>query len=83
MQRNQAKQVSQATNNIINMRQQYVIYDVLALNSNNVVIDNNMFNVQLQYDINQALDPESWDSNFHVISLYGSMKYLVSDIKNI
>ena len=66
-----------------NMGQQHVIYDTLALNSNNVVIDNNMFNIQLQYDINQTLDPESWDSNFHAISLYGSMKHLVSNIKNI
>ena len=47
MQRNQAKQVSEATNNMNNMRQQHVIHDALALNSNNVVIDNNMFNVQL------------------------------------
>ena len=47
MQRNQAKQVSEATNNMNNMRQQHVIRDALALNSNNVVIDNNMFNVQL------------------------------------
>ena len=83
MQRNQTKQVSEATNNMNNMGQQHVIHDALALNSNNMVIDNNMFNVQLQYNINQALDPESWNSNFHAISLYGSMKHLVSDIKNI
>jgi len=42
-----------------------------------------MFNIQLNYDINQALDPELWDSNFQAISLHRSMEYLVSDIKNI
>jgi len=37
----------------------------------------------LNYNINQALDPESWDSNFHAILLHSSMKQLVLDIKNI
>jgi len=26
--------------------------------------DNNVFNVQLNYNINQALDSKSWDGNF-------------------
>ena len=42
-----------------------------------------MFNIQLNYDINQTLDPESWNGNFQAISLYESMEYLASDIKNI
>ena len=42
-----------------------------------------MFNVQLNYNINQALDLEEWDGDFHVISLHGSMEHLVSDVKNI
>ena len=42
-----------------------------------------MVNIQLNYDINQALDVKSWDSKFHAISLHGSMKYLVFDVKNI
>jgi len=42
-----------------------------------------VFNVQLNYDIDQALDPESWDSKFCAVSLHGSMEHLVSDIKNI
>ena len=42
-----------------------------------------MFNVQLPYNINQALDPESWDSNFRAISIHGSMEHLASDISNI
>jgi len=42
-----------------------------------------VFNIQLNYDINQTLDPESWNGNFQAISLYESMEYLASDIKNI
>ena len=45
--------------------------------------DNNVFNIQLNYDINQARDPESWDGNFQAILLYSSLEYLASDIKNI
>jgi len=56
--------------------------DAPALN-NNVADNNNVFNIQLQYDINQALVSESWDGNFWTILLYGSMEYLASDIKNI
>ena len=44
---------------------------------------NNMFNIQLSYDINQALDSESWNGNFHAISLHRSMEHLILDIKNI
>ena len=43
----------------------------------------NVFNVQLLYDVNQALDPESWDGNFRTISIYSSMEHLASDISNI
>ena len=42
-----------------------------------------MFNIQLNYNINQALDSESWDSNFQAILLYRLMKHLVPNIKNI
>jgi len=40
-------------------------------------------NVQLSYNINQALNPKSWDGDFHTISLHGSMEHLMSDIKII
>ena len=33
--------------------------------------------------VTQALDPDSWDSNFHVVSLYESMEHLASDALNI
>jgi len=42
-----------------------------------------MFKVQLNYDIDQALDLESWDGDFYAVSLYRFMKHLVSDVKNI
>jgi len=42
-----------------------------------------MVNVQLSYNINQALEPESWNSDFHAISLHRSIEHLASDIKNI
>ena len=42
----------------------------------------NIFNVQLNYDLNQGLDPDSWDGNFHAVLLYRSMEYLASDTKN-
>ena len=43
----------------------------------------NIVNIQLPYNINQAMVPNTWNSNFHSISLYDSMEYLASDAKNI
>ena len=48
-----------------------------ATNSSNVI------NIQLNYNVNQALDQNSWDSEFRAISLYSSMEHLGLDIKNI
>ena len=45
--------------------------------------DNNVFNVNLNYDIDQALDPEEWDGKFHATSLHRAMKHVASDVKNI
>ena len=42
-----------------------------------------MFNIQLPYDINQALNPESWNGNFRAIFIHGSMEHLASNINNI
>jgi len=42
-----------------------------------------MFDIQLSYDIDQALDPKEWNSDFHATSLHGAIEHLVSDIKNI
>ena len=43
----------------------------------------NVFNIQLNYNINQALDPKLWDDEFHAVSLHRSIEHLVSNIKNI
>ena len=72
----QGNQVSKVTDYTTNTRQQCMEHDAPALN-------NNTFNIQLQYDINQALDPESQDGNFWAILLHGSMEHLASNIKNI
>ena len=42
-----------------------------------------MVNVQLNYNINQALDLVSWNSDFYAILLHRSMEHLASDVKNI
>jgi len=76
----QKDQVSKTANNINAVCQQYVSNEALALNQ---PARNNMVNVQLSYNINQALDSEFWDGDFHAISLHGSIEHLVSDIKII
>ena len=43
----------------------------------------NVFNVQLPYDINAPTEPELWSGSFHLISLHGSMEHVASDFKNI
>jgi len=40
-------------------------------------------NIQLNYDSDQALDPESWDGNFRAVSLHESIEHLASDALNI
>jgi len=42
-----------------------------------------MFNINLNYNIDQALDPEEWNGNFCAISLYGAIEHLASEVKNI
>jgi len=46
-------------------------------------VDNLIINIQLPYDLNTPTKPKLWDGNFHPISLYRSIEYLVSDSKNI
>ena len=42
-----------------------------------------MVNTQLPYNINQGTVPDTWDGNFHFVSLHSSMEYLTLDAKNI
>jgi len=78
----QGNQVSKVADSSSSRKQQHIINKNLAL-SKATNSNKHMFNMQLLYDINQALDPESWDGNFHAILLYGSIKHLVLDIKHI
>ena len=78
----QSNQVSKVADFTTNARQQHTGHVNLALNNKSTDI-NNVVNIELSYNINQALDPKSWDSNFHAISLHRPMEYLALDIKNI
>ena len=42
-----------------------------------------MFNVQLNYDPDAALDPDSWDGNFYIVLLHGFIEHLASNALNI
>jgi len=45
--------------------------------------ENPFINIQLLYDSDALTDLEIWNSGFHLISLHGSIKHIVSDAKNI
>ena len=62
------------------MRMQGILTAQPALN---MPASKNMFDVQLNYNPNQVLDPDSWDSNFHAVLLYGFIEHLTSDAINI
>jgi len=79
-QEGQKDQVSKATDNTNNTLQQRVSNEVPASSTTS---SNSVFDIQLSYDIDQALDSEEWDGDFHATSLYGAMEHLVSDVKNI
>ena len=42
-----------------------------------------VFNIQLPYNINQVTEHNSYDGNIHFISLYGTLEHLSSNSKNI
>jgi len=70
------------TDSNISREQQYVSNEDLAL-SKATNSDEHIVNMQISYNINKTLDPESWDGNFYTPSLHGSMEYLASDMKHI
>jgi len=43
----------------------------------------NIINIQLLYDVNQATKQDLWDGNFQAISLYSVLKHLPLNSKNI
>ena len=61
--KSQENQVSKVADPNNNSKQQHVV-NVDPILNNISLSSNNMVNVQLSYDIDQALDLESWDSNF-------------------
>jgi len=77
---NQEIQSSRAAELSTNMRPQCVNNEELSCSNHK---DNNMFNIQLNYNINQAMDPNSWNRNFQAISLHRSLEHLALDMKNI
>ena len=79
-QEGQNYQVSKVADSILNIRIQGVLTVQPALNQPS---SENVFNIQLNYDPNQALNPEFWDSNFHVVSLHSFMEHLASDALNV
>ena len=76
----QKHQVSKVANSPSNMRQQYAPTTDPTLN---IPHCKSVFNVQLNYDLDAALNPDSWNGNFYIVSLHGSIKHLASDILNI
>ena len=65
-QEGQKDQVSKVTDNTNNTLQQCVSNEVPASSTTS---SNSMFDIQLSYDVDQALDPKEWDSDFHTTSL--------------
>jgi len=78
----QDNQVSKVADSSFFKEQQCVFNEDPALNRT-TNSNEHMFNMQLPYNVNQALDAESWNGNFHAISLHGLMEHLMSDIKHI
>jgi len=79
-QEGQNHQVSKVADSPLNMRIQGVLTVQLALNQ---PASKNVFDVQLNYNSNQALDSKFWDSNFHAVLLHSSMEYLTFNALNI
>ena len=77
----QVSKVADTNNNAVTTIQQCVPYEhsnITLVHGNDTVI-----NIPLPYNPNTLTEPNLWDSSFHPISLYGSMKHLASDAKNI
>ena len=52
-------------------------------NNTNICLLQNVIDIKLPYDVNQVTEQDSWDRNFHFILLHGTLKYLLSNSKNI
>jgi len=76
----QNHQVSKMADFSSNTRQQCALTADTTLNQPHC---ENMINIYLNYDLDKALNPESWDGNFHIVLLHGSMEHLASNALNI
>ena len=81
--RRQESCISKAADSSSNIRKQHGQNIVQALNNSTMNNNGEVFNIQLNYDVNQTLDPESQNSKFRTVFLHRSIKHLTSDIKNI
>jgi len=52
-------------------------------NNSNTSLLQDIFNIQLLYDVNQATEQDTWDGDFHSISLYDLLEYFPSNANNI
>ena len=55
----------------------------VANNSANMYPPQEVFRIQLPYDINQAAEQDFWNGNFHPISLHSALEHLPSDSNDI
>ena len=78
--KSQNNQVSKVADSPPNMRQRCGSTVNPALNQSQ---GENMVNIQLNYNPDQALDPGSWDGHFRAVSLHGSIEHLASNALNI
>jgi len=83
------RKVAEITNNMRSQDGNNKAFSIQANHGNHVpldstrVDDDNVINIQLPYNPNGPTEPDLWSGNFQSISLYGSVKHIVSDLKNI
>ena len=73
-----AQNEAPALNNIPELQDEGVV----NVNANTCPLQE-VFDIQLLYDINQTTEQDSQDGNFHSISLHSFLEHLLSNSKNI
>ena len=83
------RKVAEITNNMRSQDGNNKAFSIQANHGNHVPLDSthidddNVINIQLPYNPNGPTEPDLWSGNFQSISLYGSVKHIVSDLKNL
>jgi len=54
-----------------------------TIDESNLNSSENVMNIQLPYNINQVMELDIYDGNFHLVLLHGSINHLAFDVKNI